>query len=133
MPMFMFGREVSVPAGYAEHSCLLVTYRLPLLRHCFVLCHEPSAQMPEPSPARLMAFFLVEAERLAAESVGDAQAYMLIHSGSSIRKRPNWHLHVFISQHRWQKVWVYTVLAVKNICLVVYVAARRAFGLQKET
>ena len=76
----MLDRQALVPPGYAERSCVLVRYRLPGLRHCFVLCHEPAAgSMPG---ADLMAFFLTEAERLAHAAVGDAQAFMLIHSGS---------------------------------------------------
>ena len=73
--------------------------------------------MPE---AQLVTFFMGEAERLAHGAVGDAQAFMLIHSGSSIRKRPNWHLHVFVVQRRWQKAWVYTVLGAKNFALAIY-------------
>ena len=117
MSRFMLGREISVPVAYAERSCVLVKYRLPLLRHCFVLCHEASSEKPELSSPELMVFFVSEAERLALESVGDSQAFMLIHSGSSIRKRSNWHLHVFVVQHRWQKAWVYSVLGLKNTAL----------------
>lgn len=133
MPRFMHNREVLEPTGYAERSCVLVKYRLPFLRHCFVLCHEPSPENPESSASLLMTFFLSEAERLAAESVGDAQAFMLIHSGNSIRKRSNWHLHVFVVQHRWQKAWVYWVLGVKNIALALYSAMCGAFGLPNQT
>lgn len=121
----MLDREVLVPTGYAEQSCLLVKYRLPLLQHCYVLCHEPSSESMDSSPASLMVFFLEEAERLAQETVGDPQAFMLIHSGSAIRKRANWHLHVFVVQHRWQKAWVYTVLGLKNFALTFYCAVRR--------
>ncbi|MDR2127662.1 MAG: hypothetical protein LBP52_01150 [Burkholderiaceae bacterium] len=126
MPRFMLNHKVLKPVGYAERSCLLVQYELPLLKHCFILCHEAAAG--QPAAADLMAFFLAEAERLARESVGDAQAFMLIHSGRSIRKRPNWHLHVFVVQHRWQKAWVYGVLGAKNAALVVYYAARKVLG-----
>jgi hypothetical protein len=128
MPRFMLDREVLQPPAYVARSCVLVKYRLPLLRHCFVLCHEPSVAHREPAPAELMAFFLAEAARLAQESVGDPQAYILIHSGSSIRKRSNWHLHVFVVQHRWQKAWVYAVLGVKNAALSAWYAAARMFS-----
>jgi len=114
----MLDREVQVPPGYAERACVLIRYRLPGLRHCFVMCYEP--QTGTKPPAELMTFFMAEASRLAQACVGDAQAFMLIHSGSSIRKRPNWHLHVFVVQHRWQKAWVYTVLGAKNFALAVY-------------
>ncbi|MFG6414453.1 hypothetical protein ACG02S_11150 [Roseateles sp. DC23W] len=114
----MLDRQVLQPHGYAERSCVLVRYRLPALRHCFVLCHEPNSG--ETPSAELMVFFLGEAARLAEASVGDDQAFMLIHSGRSIRRRGNWHQHVFVVQRRWQKAWVYTVLGLKNIALAVY-------------
>lgn len=114
----MLDREVSQPAGYADRGCLLVRYRLPLLRHCFVLCHEGGGRGDEGAAAgELLAFFVAEAARLAQESVGDPQAFMLLHSGASVRKRSNWHLHVFVIQHRWQKAWVHAVLAAKNTAL----------------
>lgn len=125
MLRFMLNREVLMPAGYVERSCLLVKYRLPFLKYCFVLCHEPSAYAPPPSAAMLMTFFMSEAERLAEESVGDSQAFMLIHSGSAIRRRSNFHLHVFVVQYRWQKAWVYSVLGVKSMVLAIYFAARK--------
>jgi hypothetical protein len=133
MPRFMLNRQVLEPPAYVERSCVLVKYQLPLLPYCFILCHEPSEASPEPSPTALLEFFMSEAERLAYESVGDSEAFMLIHSGSSIRKRSTWHLHVFVIQHRWQKAWVYSVLAIKNISLALYHAARRACGLRNET
>ena len=121
MSRFMLDRVVTVPDGYAERSCLLVRYRLPLLAHCFVLCHEQAdAQTASASqPAELLAFFVSQAERLALEAVGDPQAFMLVHSGASIRRRPGWHLHVFVVQKRWQKAWVYAVLGAKNFALAV--------------
>jgi hypothetical protein len=116
----MLDRKVLVPSGYAERACVLVSYRLPLLRHCFVLCHESSPTQAETACDELLCFFLSEAERLARESVGDSQAFMFIHSGRSIRRRANWQLHVFVVQHRWQKAWVYTILGAKNIALVCF-------------
>lgn len=120
MPRFMLDRTVQAPPAYAERGCVLVSYRLPLLDHCFVLCHETSLAQPDPTRDELLQFFIAEAGRLAEQSVGDSEAFMLIHSGRSIRKRANWHLHVFVVQHRWQKAWVYGVLAVKNIALCLW-------------
>lgn len=124
MPKFMLDRDVLVPPGYAERSCLLVKYRLPFLRHCFVMCHEPTSSGIALSRNDLLEFFLEEAERLALELTHDHQAYMLLHSGASVRRRANWHLHVFVVQHRWQKAWVYCVLGAKNLGLAVYAALR---------
>lgn len=132
MPHFMLNREVLTPPGYAARSCILVKYQLPLLPHCFALCHEPGAGRPTHSSAKLMAFFVLEAERLANELVGDAQAFMLIHGGRSIRRRPNWHLHVFVVQNRLQKGLVYAVLGIKNAALILYYAMRRLLGLSQD-
>lgn len=119
MSKFMLNRKVITSKTYAERSCLLVQYQLPFLQHCFILCHDPVSGELYRSTSELMSFFFLEAQRLAFESVGDSEAFMLIHSGSSIRKRSNWHLHVFVVQYRWQKAWVYSVLGIKNIALAV--------------
>lgn len=44
---------------------------------------------------------------------------MLVHSGASARRRANGHVHVFVIQHRWQKAWLYTLLAAKSIGLTL--------------
>jgi hypothetical protein len=125
MSRFMLNRQVHVPPAYAERSCVLVSYRLPFLRHCFVLCHEPTPASAGYPVAELLVFFLSEAERLAQEAVGDSQAFVLIHSGQSIRKRASWHLHVFVIQRRWQKAWLYCVLGFKNVALVSYTSVAK--------
>ena len=111
---FQTQRQVLVPAGYAERGCVLVRYRLPGLPHCYVMCHEPMAEPGVAGRADLMAFFIGHASRLALDAVGDDQAFVLMHNGASIRKRANWHLHLFVVRRRWQKAWVYAILAVKN-------------------
>lgn len=117
MSRFMLDRRITTPPLFAERSCVLVQYRLPLLRYCFVLCHEPSSEISSHSQTELLTFFLSEAERLASDLVGDPMAFVFVHSGVSIRKRSNLHAHVFVIQHRWQKAWLYSVLAAKNIAL----------------
>ncbi len=124
MSRFMLDRRTSVPPGYADRGCVLVSYRLPLLKHCFVLCADSIEASGQGRQLELMSFFLTEAHHLAQEAVGDPQAFMLIHSGQSVRKRATWHLHVFVVRTRWQKAWVYTVLGVKNTVLAGYSALR---------
>ena len=115
----MIDRKLAVPAGFAERSCLQVSYRLPGLPHCYVLCHDPGPEAAAAEPD-LIGFFLVQAERLALEATGDPQAYMSILSGASIRPRPSLHMHVFIVRTRWQKAWVYLVLGAKNLGLALW-------------
>lgn len=119
-------RRTFVPAGYAERDCVLVRYRLPGLPHCYVMCHEPLAAPDVAGRADLLAFFIGQASRLALEAVGDDQAFVLMHNGAAIRKRANWHLHLFVVQRRWQKAWVYAILALKNLgaAIVDALAAR---------
>lgn len=128
MKLYDSRRRVQVPPGYAERSCLLVRYRLPLLPHCFVLCHEAAPHVADAAGAGLMAFFLDQASELALAAVGDAQAFVLMHNGASIRKRANWHLHVFVVRQRWQKAWVYAILAAKNLANAATQAVSRAIA-----
>ena len=108
-------RRLLVPAGYAERDCVLVRYRLPGLPHCYVMCHEPMEAPDVTGRAELMSFFIGQASRLALAAVGDDQAFVLMHNGAAIRKRANWHLHLFVVRRRWQKAWVYAILALKNM------------------
>jgi hypothetical protein len=71
-----------------------------------------------------LSFFYSQAELLAQTAVGNPQAFMLIHSGYSVRKRDTWHVHVFVVEHRWQKAWVYAVLSIKSIALALHNAIR---------
>ncbi|WP_157360052.1 hypothetical protein [Caldimonas brevitalea] len=75
MKSFMLDRQVLVPPEYAERSCVLVKYRLPFLQHCFVLCHEHDCGADPAATQELFAFFLAQAQRLAFDAVGDAQAF----------------------------------------------------------
>jgi hypothetical protein len=112
---FQTRREVLVPAGYAERDCVLVRYRLPGLPHCYVLCHEPLEVPGAERRGELMAFFIAQASRLAQAAVGDDEAFVLMHNGAAIRKRANWHLHLFVVRRRWQKAWIYAILALRNM------------------
>lgn len=117
MSRSLINRDIMIPPGFAERSCSLVKYRLPLLEHCYVLCHEPSASKEAQEPSVLMDFFIRQAERLAQESVGDPQAFLLIHNWPLIRKRSNWHVRVFVVRKPWEKTWIYVNL--KNVALAI--------------
>ncbi len=128
MLLFQTRHQVLVPAGYAERDCLLVRYRLPGLAHCYVMCHEPMTVPDLGGRAELMTFFIAQASRIALEAVGDDQAFVLMHNGASVRKRANWHVHLFIVRRRWQKAWVYLILALKNLTVAVLTARAGAVG-----
>lgn len=63
-----------------------MTYRLPLLRHGFVLCSDSTTGDCGDQRVDLMAFFFQEAARLAEQSVGDPDAFMLIHGANRSRR-----------------------------------------------
>jgi len=104
-------REVTTPAGYAERECFLVSYRLPLCRHCFVLCHEPSDPDHPSIDLEVMSFFMAQTHALSERVTGNAHSFVVIHSGGFVRKRHNLHMHVFVIRRRWQKAWLYALLA----------------------
>jgi hypothetical protein len=104
-------RQVTTPPGYAERECFLVSYRMPLCRHCFVLCHEPVDPEHPSIDLAVMSFFLAQAHELSTQVTGNAHSFVVIHSGGFVRKRHNLHLHVFVIRRRWQKAWLYALLA----------------------
>ena len=124
MRHLMLNRKLLLPVHYHAYDACLVSYSLPLLKHCFIICEKQHNRHPD---HQVKAFFLAEAERLAAEITGDPQAYVFIYSGSRVRKRANLHAHVFVVTQRWQKTWVYALLATKNFALLLHSLVNRAF------
>jgi hypothetical protein len=118
---FMGRREIVTTPELSRLGWIRVDYSLPLLRHCFVFCSETDNQGDLTSVQRF-------AEELALTHMGDRGAYMLLVSGASARRRPNFHVHVFLVRSRWQKAWVYAVLSLKNvaICLMPSLGRRKA-------
>ena len=115
---FMLDRSLCRPPGYSERGCLLVSYRLPLLAHCHILCHEGERYGPA-NAAELLTFAIAQATELAQRETGDREAFMLIQSGHTVRKRGNWHVHIFVIERRWQKAWLYLILGLKNAALAL--------------
>jgi len=64
------------------------------------------------------------AKDLALRLTGDRDAYTLIYSGYSARRRKGWHVHIVILGTRWRKARLYAVLSIKNIL--------QALGLRKD-
>jgi hypothetical protein len=129
MNLLVSHREVTVPPGFAGRECFLVSYRLPLCRHCFVLCHEPAdADHPSIDPDT-MGFFMAQAHALSERVTGNAHSFVVIHSGGFVRKRHNLHMHVFVIRRRWQKAWLYALLATIHGTSAVRRALWRCLGL----
>jgi hypothetical protein len=48
--------------------------------------------------------------------------------GYAERSRSNWHMHVFVIQHRWQKAWIYMILRAKNLAVIAATGIRGITG-----
>ena len=128
MNLLVSHREITAPPGYAERECFLVSYRLPLCRHCFVLCHEPTDPEHPSIDLGVMSFFLAQAHALSERVTGNPHSFVVIHSGGFVRKRHNLHLHVFVIRRRWQKAGLYTLLATIHTTSALRRAVLRLFG-----
>lgn len=115
---FMINPIIYTPEHYDKNKHCLLSYQLPFLRHCYIICTHRHHTIME-SSAQEYQFFYQEAKRLAKQSVNDEEAFMLIMSGKSARRRANPHAHVFIVENRWQKTLVYSFLASKNLVLSI--------------
>lgn len=130
---FMLNRKIITPKSFQERGCRLVSYQLPLLKHCFVLCADYQTDQIDQTDYKvnyqachvqkqneLMVFFIEEAEKLAEKITGNSQCYLIAFSGNQVRKRPNLHIHLFIIETRWQKAMVYSMLAGKNWAQLIW-------------
>lgn len=112
MNLFVWNKQVSTPAGYAERDCVLVSYEMPLLRYCYVLCHNTHSEQSIELDSSMVGFFVSEARRLSTDVTGNPESYVIILSGSFVRKRSNLHIHVFVVRRRFQKAWLYLLLGI---------------------
>ena len=117
-------RKLTIPPGYGERECSLVSYEMPLCRHCFVLCHEPGDPEHPSIDLSVMGFFMAQAHELSFQVTGNSHSFVIIHSGGFVRKRHNLHMHVFVICRRWEKAWLYSLLAATHATS----AARRALS-----
>lgn len=107
-----------------ELHCCLVQYDFPLLGQCYILCHTVESN-DDVSKDQLLQFAQQEAERISFERTQSSQNFMLAISGANIRKTANWHIHIFIVESRWQKAYVYQLLAIKNLGLSLLESFKR--------
>jgi hypothetical protein len=128
MNLLVRRRKITAPAGYAERECFLVSYEMPLCKHCFVLCHEPSDPDHPSIDHSLMGFFMAQAHEFSASITGNAHSFVIIHSGGFVCKRKNLHVHVFVIRRRGQKALLYALLAMIHTTSALRRAMLRLFG-----
>lgn len=114
----MKNKTLSQPSEkYKEFDCCLVHYQVLHLKHCFILCKQNTIHIPE---AQLLDFTYLEAQRLSLHYTQHPNQFILVLSGQKIRRRENWHTHIFIVNNRYQKALVYQILAIKNFGLFAF-------------
>lgn len=113
--IFMPQRRIIQPQGYEKFNAVLVSYKVPFIQRSFILCSEWQLEHPE-----LMAFFLAEVKRLSLEYTGKPNHYICFFSSQGQRKRANVHIHVHLIENRFQKMWIYFILSVKNMLFAIW-------------
>ena len=109
--------QIHYPEIYKNHGLLQVQYAMPYLPYCYIVCQNNTNDETF-DLNQLSQFFYDEAVRLSYLHTKDTQSFIIIESGRSVRKhKEGRHAHIFIVQNRWQKTWLYAVLASKNIIL----------------
>lgn len=108
-------RTITQPIGYEQFNAVLVSYKVPFIKRSFILCSEWQLENPE-----LMAFFLSEIKRLSLEYTEKSDNYICFFSSQGQRKRANVHIHVHLIENRFQKMWIYFILTVKNMLFAIW-------------
>jgi hypothetical protein len=106
-------------------TCALVRVRNEWIPKYYLLSFPRSQGEPTPAEvAEMLALGMSKARELAAESVGDPEAFGILYSGYSVRREQGWHVHIVLLGNRWRKAWLYFVLAGKNLL--------QALGVRKD-
>ncbi len=114
---FALNWQTLFPENYEDYGLIQIKYAMPHLPYCYIICEDHTGKSVLDSQ-QLSQFFYKEAMTLSKLHTDDLQQFVIIESGQSVRKHKSGrHAHIFIVQNRWQKTWLYTVLASKNIIL----------------
>ncbi len=124
--LYMQNKKVSQPnQSYIELDCYLMQYQVFNLKNCFILYQQTSSNIAE---SELLQLTQSEAERLSQHYTQNPHQFILIHSGKNIRRRMNWHAHIFIVKNRYHKSLIYQMLAIKNFGLIFIETLKKRCG-----
>lgn len=114
----MFGYNLKLKSNelYSKFNCQLLTYSLPFVKRCFVIFIEKD---DKDNLNNLLGFSYEQAKIFSKKYSGEPEAFVLLVSGNSIRKRNNWHVHIFVVTTRLQKAWLYFLLGIKSFVLAL--------------
>lgn len=105
--------------------CKIIRIRKDLIPNYYILVFPKTQGEPNPNEiTEMLNFGTFHAQKLAAQIVGDPEAFTVLYSGYSARREKGWHVHVVLLGNRWKKAWLYLVLSGKNIA--------QALGLRKD-
>ena len=97
-------------------TCALVRVRNEWIPKYYLLSFPRAQGEPtDAEVAEMLALGMRKARELAAESVGDPEAFGILYSGYSMRREQGWHIHIVLLGNRWRKAWLYLVLSGKNL------------------
>jgi len=96
-------------------TCTLLHVQTLWLKHYFILNCDGETDPSLKEMDQMLVLALAEARRLASARMGDAGRYTLIFSGPGSRRRDGHHMHILLSSSRFEKAWLYVVLAGKNM------------------
>ncbi len=106
-------------------ECRLLRIRNDLIPNYYLLCFPRTLGEPSDVDVTEMLTMGVQyAQTLAAQKLGDREAFSVLYSGYSARREKGWHVHIVLLGNRWRKAWLYSILAMKNLL--------QAFGIRKD-
>lgn len=115
-------REFELSSG---NLCQLFRIRNDLIPNYYLLAFPKTLGEPSSIEVTEMLNFGTQcAQDLAADKLGDAEAFTVLYSGYSSRREQGWHVHIVLLGNRWKKAWLYLILAGKNLA--------QALGFRKD-
>ena len=109
--------DIALSSG---NTSSLVRIRNEWIPRYYVLTFPEAQGQPTATEiSEMLVVGMERARRLAAEIVGDPEAFGVIYSGYSARRERGWHVHIILLGNRWRKAWLYTALAGKNLLQAV--------------
>jgi len=105
--------------------CQILNIRNDLILNYYLLCFPK--KLGEPSDIEVTEMLTIGvnyAQKIALKRLKDREAFSVLYSGYSARREKGWHVHIVLLGNRWQKAWLYSVLAMKNLL--------QAFGIRKD-
>ena len=114
--------EFKLATGKSYH---LTQIRSELIANYYLLAFPKDQGEPSPAEvAEMLNLGIGYARRMSHALLGDFEAFTILYSGYSARRKKGWHVHIVLLGNRWRKALLYAVLAGKNLL--------QALGLRRD-